>query len=162
MNHWQSLLRVRSGPRATPSAPLTKAMRLYSAAILPPPEPVPVGSPPWITQSSTRWKVRPSKSPALALRAKWATVFFTEASSLNWMTIWPRGVSTVIVFIIDPPGSPGAAGRLLGAEGHAVDLIGGRAVEVARAGVRFLCTAHQLIDHVQAIRDLAKIRVVVE
>src|SRR4051794_37730166 len=61
MKYWQSLLRDLSGPRATPRAPVLKGRLLYSAGILSPPLPVPVGSPPWITQSSTLWNFRPLK-----------------------------------------------------------------------------------------------------
>src|SRR5206468_3884943 len=58
MKYWQSLLRDLSGPRATPNAPALNGRLLYSAGILLPPLPVPVGSPPWITQSSTLWNFK--------------------------------------------------------------------------------------------------------
>src|SRR5438552_958952 len=59
-NHWASLLTLMSGPLAIPAAPFVNGRSFSSLGILPPPRPVPSGSPPCTTQSSTRWKVLPS------------------------------------------------------------------------------------------------------
>ncbi len=59
--NWASLLTLMSPPRATPIAPASKGRSLSSVACVPPPLPVPSGSPPCTTKpGTTRWKVSPS------------------------------------------------------------------------------------------------------
>src|SRR2546423_3598272 len=56
-NHWLPLLIAGSWPRAIPTEPSLNERSLYSDGTFSPPVPVPSGSPPWTTQSSTRWKI---------------------------------------------------------------------------------------------------------
>src|SRR5205823_2747626 len=82
-------------PRATPRAPGLNGSLLYSDGMVAPPVPLPSGSPPWITQASTRWKVRPLKYPELAFCSKLAMVLLTPASGsvCNLATMRPLLVS---------------------------------------------------------------------
>src|SRR6187431_2741389 len=98
MKNWLSLLIAGSPPRATPREPVANGIWLYSEGIVPPPVPLPEGSPPWMTQSSTRWKVRPSKKPLLAFLVKFWIVLETPAdgSVYSWRTILPLAVSIVM------------------------------------------------------------------
>src|SRR6266508_6454293 len=63
-----------------------------------PPEPDPVGSPPWITKSLwIRWKISPSKKCCLARNTKLLTVLGASFWS-SWRTIVPQDVFKVALY----------------------------------------------------------------
>src|SRR6478672_11894056 len=103
IKNWLSLLMAASLPLATPNAPALNVILLYSEGILPPPVPFPAGSPPCITQSSTRWNVSPLKKPASALVWKLAIVLLTlaEASVYSLATMVPLGVSITMYLSVE-------------------------------------------------------------
>src|SRR3954453_10779263 len=109
MKNWLSLLIAGSWPRATPRAPALKGRLLYSEGMLPPPVPLPAGSPPWITQSSTLWKVSPSKYLAFAFFSKLAIVLVTLASGSVWSLATMRPLAVSMIMYLPWPLAPPVA-----------------------------------------------------
>src|SRR5581483_904813 len=65
-----------------------------------PPEPVPVGSPPWITKfRAIRWNRVPSKNPFLARKTRLFTVFGAVLGSSS-ITIFPHEVWSVARYVV--------------------------------------------------------------
>src|SRR5688572_10119100 len=124
MKNWLSLFLDGSPLRAIPREPAPNGTLLYSDGMTPPPEPVPWGSPPCITQSSTLWKVRLLKCPDWALLAKLSIVpsTFADGSVKRRTTMRPFDVSITIL------PSPRLAAGVAGSAGTDVGLVASPAV----------------------------------